>query len=177
MLIRRELNTYNPSVFIPALKDVLEAHGFHGDHVIIRDIQADRVEIAASKGTDRDANSTLYDIAQADSNAATRKSFGIPDEAVTYAHDLLVSTDHPVITNTGEPVLLENQLESLEPQGLGFGSAYLIYDPSRLQKAPDAQVEYWFHGNPSDALLGIITHTPKPVQHDPLKAEIQQLLS
>lgn len=142
MLIRRELNTYSPSVFIPALKDVLAAQGFHGDHVIIRDIQADRVEIAASKGSDRDANSTLYDIALADSNATTRKSYGIADEAVTYAHDLLISSDHPVITNVGgEPVLLENQLESLESQGLGFGSAYLVYDPSRLQKAPDAQVE------------------------------------
>ncbi len=177
MIISRQLPSFDARTFLPALKEELQAQGFTGDHVLLRSVQADRADIALQTGTDRDSHSQIFDIPTADSSAEVRAEFGVPDQAVTYLHDVDLSGPTSMVRNVGNPVSFNSKLDESEQAGLNWDSAYLVYDPAGLKPAPNALVEYWFQKNPKDALLAVFTHEPKPPEpRGSLAEELKTLL-
>ena len=176
-IVPQVLPSFGCRDLIPALKGTHAKHNLSGDEIVIRSFQPDRLDLVLTTGTDRDDTSQLYDVPRADSSAQTRSEFGVQDSQVTYAH--LVDLADTTITNTGKPVSLCSHLG--EGRAEDKFSAYAVYSPEKLRKAPDGQVEFWFQGDPKDALLAVFTHaeTTQPSEAtDPVLArEISEALA
>jgi hypothetical protein len=162
-----ELSSLRGTEVVSRLRAELRALGFTGDRVIVRYFSELRLEAARTTGTDRDATSTRYDIAVADSSAALRAEHGVRDTHMTYAHELDLSTLAPTIRTPGPfpPHDYLAHLDALEEVGgPSLGGAIAVYDPRTLVRAPSSRggsslAEFWFRGDPRESLL-LLLHRP-----------------
>jgi hypothetical protein len=110
--------------------------------------ETDRLAVAISTGTDRDADSTLWNATGHDYEHDTNPSGKRPDEII-YAYAIDVSTEPFSVRHSDLP----DDFDIVE--NLDEYSAVLVYDSSGLDRK--AKNEYWFNKDPRDALLIILT--------------------
>lgn len=152
MVSAQHVSTFRANQFVPRLREDLAHCGLATDHVILRCIGRDRIDLALQKGSDRDATSELYNVPVCDSDPSTRRAHHIRDEQVTFCLDVDLTRDGcPVLNADNAPWTA--QLDTLADQNLESYSAYLVYDPSKIQKAPNATVEFWLPQQPQSALV------------------------
>jgi hypothetical protein len=159
-----------PEAAASAIRARLVATGFSGDEVLIRffGYERSRLERLRTTGTDRDHGSSVYTQGDTffrgnDADPKTRAALGIQPQRVTYCLRLRWREEPMRLVWGGqlERSYPERSMPLSEhiaptkppkPKWPGVGSIAL-YDPKQLRRAPGAEVEYWFNGPPSDALL------------------------
>lgn len=113
-------------------------------------------------GTDRDGTSSTFTTADGrycvknDCDPKVRAQLGITPERVTYCHRLDLREDPLTIRWGGHEyeACSEKLARMLTPT-----SIVMLYSAAMLTRAPGAEVEYWFAGDPREALLHVITPT------------------
>jgi hypothetical protein len=157
-----------PEVAARAIRDRLLAIGFSGPEVLIRFFGYDRARLdrLRTTGTERDGASSVYTQGDAfcrgnDADPKVRAALGIEPGRVTYCLRLRWQEEPMRLVWGGQGSYPENSIPLSEhivpkkppkPKYPGVESIAL-YDPKQLRRAPGAEVEYWFNGRPSDALL------------------------
>lgn len=132
------------------LRARLRAQNF-GRIILFRAFLADRLPTAIAMGTDRDAESCLWNVDGFDHDHDVAPAAKTAD-AITYVHRINPNSTPFTVLNLGEEHTedatdLTDRLTEID--------GVLIYDSKYLdRKAPN---EHWFKGAPSEALMFIYT--------------------
>lgn len=169
------LDNYNPSNIARTIHDGLKKAGVRTDEVLIRVFNPSRLKQMVETGTDRTGKSKTYGVPASplyfkgwDATPRVRAAQGIRSEDVTWANRLKWRQEGMPVAWGGldsksgwkemKAPLREylTELSDGKPIAPEHRSAIALYDSQAITRAPDAEVEYWFKGNPRDALLMVI---------------------
>lgn len=132
------------------IQEVVKKKGISSKVVVVRKFSRYRMNTTLQTGTDRNASSTLFDLPNVDSDAATRLENNVLDEHVTYAARMSF-TESGLFDYKTEIDFTYWMKEFLEYDNF----AVAIYDSKKLKRV--TQAEFWFKVDPREALLGIVT--------------------
>ena len=154
----RHVEVEDWSEFSDVVRETLTDIGHQCSVIVVRNFdkvscdelfnETDRLAVAMSTGTDRDAGSTFWNATGHDYEHDENPSGKSPDQII-YAYTIDVSTE-PYSVLHGD---LPEDFDIVER--LDEYSAVLVYDSSGLDRK--AKNEYWFNKDPRDALLIVLT--------------------
>ena len=137
------------SEVIPELKILKEKGIIEGKTVCLRHFRSRRLDVLLETGTDRDKNSIVY---EDPTDFQGPRGFTGSDE-ITYVRVIDLTTDPLLSVPVGRnPSLLVDNMDYLERLSPDFGQA--VYDSEKLARV--SENEFWFQGDPKEALLAII---------------------
>lgn len=148
-----QIPSYRQADFVRGLRQLTRS-----DNVEVRAFEVERVETAWETGSDRNAQSQIWEVPPCDSLQSTRDAHHIDNAQVTYllpVHGL--QGESPSVDYGDAHFSLGEAIDTQCDRGR-FDShfAYLVYDDAKITKAPDAWIEYWLPKMPREALLGIL---------------------
>ncbi len=162
-----------PATIAREVRRRLEAIGYTGDEILMRAFGYDRERIdrIITTGNDRDSASATYDEGARfcvgnDADPKVRRAAGIRPDQLTYCVRLRWKDDPMTVVWGGQrPGTYPEVEKTLEgwyaPEGVpkpkwdGVRSI-AFYDPTKVELAPGAEVEYWFRSPAKDALVLVL---------------------